>query len=327
MPENQLRQKDCLYICRSVADEDELEVGSVLDIDPVDRQQQEVEQGEDEANDEDDGPQQEVTDVAAVVTAERVGDTHPSDEEDGGPRPAERQRLLPSRDPSPGPSHDEAGSHSGGDSDDELNDNKAYSDNNDGIPRPMKRKRPSSSYDGPMHKKPHLQQRFSRQRRSRPKSYRHSPKSHSPLGQGSRVAAGSNSEGRLPLPAPSAPQAMNTEMPSDDYDLGGSSRNILPTLIEITFYPHSPQCCSFTAVIWDGCDRRGVSFSHLARLVESISHAEKIDDFMIKLIEQHSFRLTDFSQHTASRLLSSGMNVSTAAETSPIHRDATRTRP
>jgi hypothetical protein len=53
-----------------------------------------VEQGEGE---EDDGPQQEVIDVAVVVTAASVGDTHSSDKEDGRPRPAERQRLLPSR--------------------------------------------------------------------------------------------------------------------------------------------------------------------------------------------------------------------------------------
>lgn len=85
---------------------------------------------------------------AAVVTAERVGDTCLSDEKDR--RLAERQRLLPSRNPSLEPSHDEAGSRSDDDSDDEPN--KASLDKDDEKPRPIKRKRPSS-YDGPTYKK------------------------------------------------------------------------------------------------------------------------------------------------------------------------------
>jgi hypothetical protein len=91
--------------------------------------------------------------------------------------------------------------------------------------------------------------------------------SHSPLDQGSRVAAGSSAEGRLPSPAPS----------------GGSSGDILLTLIEVTFRPHSPHCCSFTAVIRDGRGGRGVSFGQLARLIKSIGHIGKIDDFTNKL--------------------------------------------
>jgi hypothetical protein len=47
---------------------------------------------------------------------------------------------------------------------------------------------------------------------------------------------------------------------------------------EVTFHPHSPHCCFFTAVIRDGCAERGVS---LARLSDSLqaSAMGKIDDF------------------------------------------------
>ena len=76
-------------------------------------------------------------------------------------------------------------------------------------------------------------------------------------------------------------------------------------------------------MVRDSCDGRGVSFSQLARLIENIGHIGKIVDFSIKPLEQHSFLLTGFSCYIASRLSSSGMTVSTAAETSPIRRDAT----
>ncbi len=156
-------------------------------------------------------------------------------------------------------------------------------------PHPAKRKQPSSSNDGPTPKKPkhYLQQRSTRQRSSRSKSHRLRQKSHSPLNQGSRVVTVPDPEGRLPSAAPSVPKVMDTEMPSDYCKFGGSSRDILPTLVEITFRPHSPHCCSFTAVIRDGCDGRGVSFGQLISLIESIGHAGKIGDFTIKPIEQH----------------------------------------
>jgi hypothetical protein len=99
--ENQPVHEDHLHTRRSSADEHELEVlGSTLDTDPVNEgksQQQELEQR-------DDGPQQGVNDLAAVVTTESVGNTHLSDE-DGSPRPA----LSPPCDPLPKSSHDEAG--------------------------------------------------------------------------------------------------------------------------------------------------------------------------------------------------------------------------
>jgi hypothetical protein len=256
----------------------------------------------------------------------KVGDADLSSKEDESPRPAKRQRPLPYRDLSPKSNQDEVGSHSDIHNDDELNNNKAESDEDDGRPRPAKRKRPSSSYDGPTPKKRkhHLQQRPLRQRRPRSKQHQHSLKSHSPLDQGSRVAAGSSAEGRLPSPAPSAPHATDTDMPPDCCDLGGSSGDILLTLIGVTFCPHSSQCCSFTAVIRDGRGGRGVSLGQLARLTESIGPIGKIGDFTVKPQQQNSFLLTGFNRHASSRLSSSGTTVSTAAEVGSIHGDESR---
>jgi hypothetical protein len=86
-------------------------------------------------------PRQEVNGVAAALMTGKVGDTHLSSKEDESPG-------LANHDPSPDPSQDRAGSDSH--SDDELNTN---SDGDDKEPRPMKRKWPSSSCDGPMRKK------------------------------------------------------------------------------------------------------------------------------------------------------------------------------
>lgn len=72
-------------------------------------------EAEDEGNDEDDGqPQQEMNYVAAAaaLTAERLSDTHLSGKKDRRQRPADQQRLLPSRDLSSEPSHNKAGSDS-----------------------------------------------------------------------------------------------------------------------------------------------------------------------------------------------------------------------
>ena len=150
------------------------------------------------------------------------------------------------------------------------------------------------------------EQRFTRQQRPRSKPNRRSLKSHSPLVQGSRVAVVSNAEDRLPSPAPSVPQIMDTEMPSDCCNLGPSSSDILPTLTEVKYRPHFTRCCSLTAVVREGCGGQGVSFSQLAQLIESIGHVRKIDDFTIKPLQQHLFLLTGFSRHTSTRLSSSG---------------------
>jgi hypothetical protein len=271
------------------------------------------------------GLHQEVMGVVAEPTAKRVGDTHLSGEVDGSPRLAERQQLLPNREQSPATSHDEAGcdSHSG----DELNNTE--SDKDDGEPRPMKRKRPASSQDGPMPKKPkpRLQQRSTRQRRPHSNPHGRSPKSHSLLDQGSTVAPVSSADGRLPSPPLAAPHAADKDMSPDCCNLDQSSGVALPTLTEVTFRPHSPHCCFFTAVIRDGCAERGVSFNQVVRLIAGIGHVGKVDDFTIKPLEQHSFLVTGFSRHTPSRPSSGGTAVSTAAEAGRTHKDATRTRP
>jgi hypothetical protein len=174
-----------------------------------------------------------------------------------------------------------------------------------------------------MHKKRkhRLQQRSTPQHRRHSKPHRRSPKSHSPLDQGLTVAAVSSIEGLLPSPAPSTPHATDTDMSPDCYNLDRICGTALPTLTEVTFRPHSPHCCSFTAVIRDVCAERGVSFSQVVQLIASIGHVGKIDDFTIKLVEQHSFLLTGFSPSFG------GTTLSTAVEAGRNHVDATRTRP
>jgi len=280
-------------------------------------------QGE-EATDEDDRGQQQVPDVAAVVTAERVGVSLP----DGSPRLAGRPRRLRPRNPSPEAGHDGAGSHRGSGSDGEL-DSGSDSDENDRKPRSGKRKRPSlsSSSESLAHKKRKLQLRPTRQLEPRLKSHRRSPKSLSQPKHSSRVAARSGAEGSLPSPAPSAPRAVGAELLSKCCSTGELSRSIPPTLIEATFRPHSPHCCSFTAVIQDGCDGKGVSVRQLAQLVENIAKIGRIDDFMIKPIEQNSFLVTGMSRQTSSVFSPSGTSLSTAGQAGSVRGDATLIRP
>jgi hypothetical protein len=360
--ETQLSQEGRLYTGRGVADEYGL-VDPALDPLPFDkgaREQQEVEQEKDEDNDEDtssnskhppslqvasdpmapmqlkvwsrasadrdtktvvddqpEGLQQEGKGVAAEPTAKRVGDTHLSGKVDGSPRPAEQQQLPPDREPSPATSRGGPGCDSY--SRDGLNNTE--SDKDDEEPHHMKRKRSSSSQDGPMHKKPkhRLHQRPTGQQRQRSKPYRSSPKSHSPPDQASKVAVV-----LIPKARCSTPNATGTDVPPDYGNLDRSSRAVLPTLAEATFRPHSADCCSFTAVIHA---EQGVSFSQLSRLIASIGHVGKIDDFTIKPMEQHSFLVAGFSRSTPSRLSSGGKAVSTAAGAGRTHKNPARPRP
>jgi hypothetical protein len=175
-----------------------------------------------------------------------------------------------------------------------------------------------------MHKKPkpHLQQRSTGQHRPRSKPHGRSPKSHSPPDQASRVAVVPSPQAR-----PSAPHVTNTDMSPGCYNLDRSSGAALPTLTEVTFRPHSLHCCSFTAVIRDGCAERGVSLSQVIRLIVSIGHVGEFIDFTIKPIEQYSFLLTGFSRHTSSRPTFGGTTLSTTTEAGRDHVDATRIRP
>jgi hypothetical protein len=65
-------------------------------------------------------------------------------------------------------------------------------------------------------------------------------------------------------------------------------------------------------------DGRRVSLTQLAQLIVSIGHIEKIDDFTIKSIEQHSYLLSGFSRCTSSLI---------TAEAGRGHVDATHTPP
>ncbi|KAI9866126.1 MAG: hypothetical protein M1813_001687 [Trichoglossum hirsutum] len=304
---NWLGQEDRLHASQSTADEREYEdelVCPALNTDTFDkgkRQQRAAETGgkvDKDDNEDDSQPHQRVNSVAAVLTTERVGDTHLSSKGDESVRPAKRQRPLSYSDSSPDLSYNEVESYSDSYCDDELNNAKAKLDKDDERPRPAKRKRSSSSYDGPTqwNRKNYLQ-----------------------------VAAGSSAEGQLPSPVPSALQATtDTDVLPDCCN--SSPRDVLPMLVEVTFRPHFLYCCSFTAVIRDGCDGRGVSFGQLAQLIESIGHVGKIDDFTIKPIEHHSFLLTGFSQYTSSQLSFGEATLSTAVEAGCNYVDAMRTR-
>ncbi|KUJ16852.1 uncharacterized protein LY89DRAFT_669299 [Mollisia scopiformis] len=314
----QRSQEGRLHTGRGVADEHEL-IDHALDtllIDEGARKQQEVEheQKKDDGNteDEDEGPQQEMNAVTQAVMAEGPGES---------PRVANRRQSLPNLDSSPEPSHNEARSRSGGDSDsdDELNSTDLAEDNEE-EPRPAKRKQ-SSFHDGPTRKKCRrgLQYKLLTQRRLLSEAYRLYPGSQSPLDQRSRVVATSSRvKGRFLSPTPSIPQSINTKMSLGDPNLSPSLRATLPTLTEITFRPHSTRYYSFTATIWDGCGGQGVSLAQLARLIASTGHVGKIDDFTIKPIEQHSYLLSGLSRHTSSSI---------TAEACHDRVDATCTRP
>jgi hypothetical protein len=132
--ENQPIHEDHPHTGRSSADEHKLEVlGFILNTDSVNKEKSQQQESEKKG----DGPQQEVNDLAAVMTTKSVDETYLSDE-DKSPRPA----FLPSCDPLPKSSHNKAEGHSDGNSEADLNDKKADLEDNNKEPRPMKRKRP-----------------------------------------------------------------------------------------------------------------------------------------------------------------------------------------
>jgi len=50
------------------------------------------------------------------------------------------------------------------------------------------------------------------------------------------------------------------------------------------FRLYSTYYYSFTTVVKESCNKEGVSFSQLTRLIKSIGYVRKINDFTIKLI-------------------------------------------
>jgi hypothetical protein len=335
---NQFSQEDNLHTDRSATDEHE-PVRPSLDTHAFheeDRrredEKQEVSCGSD---DDDEGeevndalPQRETNSVKATLMAKKSSRCL-CRKKDKGTKPAERQRPLPSRDSSPKLDQDARGSHGNGYSDDGISNIHAESDEDNKRPRPLKRKRPSLSHAGPAQKKHkhHLQHRSTCQSRVRSNSRQSFLKSQSVLDRVPRVTPGPGAEGQLPSLVPSAARTMNTEMLSYCYNPGLLSSDILPTLTEVTFRPHSTHYCSFTAVVREGCNGQGVSLSQLAQLIKSIGHVGKIDDFTIKPIEQHSFLLTGFSWHTSSQPSFGRTTVVTATEADRNHVDTTCTRP
>lgn len=134
----------------------------------------------------------------------------------------------------------------------------------------------------------------------------------------------SSAKSRLPSLTPLTPQTIDMEIPSDCDNLGRSSSDILPTLTEVTFRPHPTRRCSLHSGGPNGRDGRGISFSQVAQLIESVGHVGRIDDFTIKPIEQHSFLLTGFSRHTSSPL-PSGTLLSPTVEAKCVFDNAPST--
>ena len=173
-------------------------------------------------------------------------------------------------------------------------------------PRTTKRKRQPSPVDVPTRKKHKGQPRRSpRYSRAQSKLGRRSPISYSHHHDTS-ASTKPNIKGQIPSPLPSIPRAIDTEMGSSSSDLGEPSGISLPILTEITFRPQSPRSCSFTAVVRDGRNGRGVSFSQLGQLIESIGYIGKLGDVTIKPLQKESFLLTGVGHYTLSRVSPSG---------------------
>ncbi|KAF8846737.1 hypothetical protein BDZ45DRAFT_755683 [Acephala macrosclerotiorum] len=136
--------------------------------------------------------------------------------------------------------------------------------------------------------------RSTRQNGPRSKPHRRSLKSHSPLDQGSRVAAVSGAEGGL-----------------------------RDALIEVTVHPHSTRYCSFVAMVWViATDEEFLS----ASLVNLSRVLAKRGRLTTSISSRYSFLLTGFSRHTLSRFSSNGTTILTAAEANRVHDDATRSQ-
>jgi hypothetical protein len=305
-PQYKPSQEDPLPTSRSISNEDEL-LSPILVIGTdtfakENKQQEEEEDNDDIENNKDmeqssdkDDRQQEVNNVAATQTARRDGDTYLSSENESV-LPVKQQRLLYSSDPFCQLGQEGTGSYSDSCSDGGISNTCAKSDEGQSRLRSAKRKRPSSSDEGTRQKKRrhYLQHRSTRKPKPRSRSQRLCAKS------------------ALPSPAPSTPQALDTELLSNLCTVGGSSRDIRPMLTEITFRPHSLHECSFTAVIRAAHSRPEISFGQVAKLIKNIGYVGKIDDFTIKPLTQNSFLLVGFSGC-----------VGTTSEASCIHADAT----
>jgi hypothetical protein len=205
-------------------------------------------------------------------------------------------------------------------SDDELDDEEESCS--------VKRKWRHSSNNDIVHKKRkyRLQQTSTPQPRPHYKPHMRSPKLRSQLNQTYTIAEPPVLQSRTPLLVLSAPCNNEIEVSPDHCNLEHQYEATLPTLAEVTFRPHSPHRCSFTAVIRDGSTNQGVSFRQVVRLITSIGYSEKIDDFTIKPIEQNSCLLAGFSRYTSSQFSPSGGTVPTI-EAGQIYESTLNNRP
>lgn len=216
---------------------------------------------------------------------------------------AKRHRILPPRSPSLELSQEQATSNSDNCSDDDLSTTEAESDESDRRRHPTKRKRPSSSYVGPMQRKrgQHLQLGSTQQRTIC------SPQRH--------PACNGNSQ----LPSP----------PHSSLDRGAlseSSKHTRPLLTEVTFRPHSPDYYSFSAFIQDDRDEPEFTFGQFSKLIECVGHAGNTKDLTIKQLKQHLFLVTGFSRRTSSRPSQSGRTARSTTNACVVPLGARHTR-
>jgi hypothetical protein len=186
--------------------------------------------------------------------------------------------------------------------DNEFDSYGARSDGSARRPHPAKRKRPSSHGDDLMKKRKHQLQYSSRLSGARLDGARRSERSLTPHSGHCTSSTEYNTRSRLYSPVPSIAHTRDIEMGSSSSELGRPFSESLPTLTEITFRPRSPHSCSFTAVLREGCEGRGVSFKQLVQLIEGVGYVGELDDLTIKPLQQESLLLTGVCHHPISQL-------------------------
>jgi hypothetical protein len=196
-----------------------------------------------------------------------------------------------------------------------------------GRPHIAKRKRQSSYDDGPTQGK---HRRQSQQRSTWQPSIPTDPsccslRSQPALAQTSTVTIDSSAKDQLPTS--SAWRITDTELSCDCAGIDGSSTNISPTLIDISFRPRFLPHSSYRAVIHDTREKRSIPFSQLARVVESFGRVGTISDTAVYQLQHHFFLVSGICWPASSQLSSGRTTLSTDTETRRIKSNATRPRP
>ncbi|PQE12132.1 f-box domain protein [Rutstroemia sp. NJR-2017a BVV2] len=220
--------------------------------------------------DEDEWSQLELTILVSVVTVEGVN---------GSPRQASRRKSLLNLEPSPEPNHNEAGSRSDRDSNEELNS--TDSDGDDQRQQIASKREQTSSFHDSATRKKHRREPF-----PPPLTSFRTTSSLSQIARASRPVFTESLRARG-----SSADCLHQRLISPNDSITGYSPKVTPpTLTEITFRPHSAHCYSFMATIRDGYDGQGISLGQVAQLIASIGHTGKIDDFTMKSMEHNSIR-------------------------------------